>query len=424
LDLLAQDINTITFQDVVEFCDQQIVESTELDYKQILPRDLTKHFAAMSNRFGGLIIGGVEEDPQTGLPSKYEGLVNDGKLIDRVHQFANNVRPLPSYHVRTTEEVGGKVFLLIRISEGGAPPYTPKNDPTVYLRTGNITTPLERADVDIVRDLYAKRASAAAERRDNVARADARLRVRLEQAGEGQRPAAPAREGAAVTAMPEPEPLLPEKLRFLTSYLQPFYPRHELTQPRAIFAKLNYLRVMYQSSRIFPSMQMQPITRGMFSFERRRQNLAFSCDQIYANGLFMHSESLARPWSDRGDDIFLAHIARNFYMTLLFGCGLYNEVGYSGLTRGALVLERASGATVQPIRPKGWRGIVFDSDLPKAIDDTYSWPIEADTHQLSDDDWVHTYFYERMREICWDLGVEDVARATMDEYIRESAFNR
>jgi predicted HTH transcriptional regulator len=128
MDLLVQDFNTISFQDVVDFCDQKVVENTELDYKQIIPRDLTKHFSAMSNRYGGLVIVGVEEDPQTGTPNRYEGIVNDGKLIDRIHQFANNVRPLPTYHVRTTDEVNGKVFLLVRISEGGAPPYTSVND--------------------------------------------------------------------------------------------------------------------------------------------------------------------------------------------------------------------------------------------------------------------------------------------------------
>src|SRR6266446_6437007 len=150
MDLLAQDFNTITFQDVVDFCDQKIVESTELDYKRVIPRELAKHVAAMSNQYGGLIIIGVEEDPKTGTPSKYEGITNDGKLIDRIHQVANNVRPLPSYTVRTTDEGKGKVFLLVRISEGGAPPYTTINDPTVYLRTGNITTPLRQADTDIV----------------------------------------------------------------------------------------------------------------------------------------------------------------------------------------------------------------------------------------------------------------------------------
>lgn len=418
MDLLTQDINSISFQDVVDFCDQQIVENTELDYKQTLPRSIAKHFAAMSNRFGGLIIVGVEEDSQTGLPSKYEGIVNDGKLIDQVHQHANNVRPLPSYNVCTTDEVNGKVFLLIRISEGGAPPYTPKNDPTVYLRTGNITTPLERADVDIVRDLYAKRANAETERRDNVARAEARLRVRLEQAVEEQRSAASAEEDAADRVKQEVPSPSPENLGLITAYLQPFYPHKELAKPRAIFAKLPHLKVTYQSSRAFPSLQMRPITRGMFSFECRRQTLAFNCDQIYANGLFMHSESIVRPWTDRRNELFISELARNLYSTLLFGRVLYNEVGYIGLTRGSLVLQGARGIKVIPILPSGRRMGLFDSDIPRAADDTYSWPIEADTHQLNDDAWLQAYFYERMRETFWDLGFEDVARPTMDEYLR------
>jgi len=419
VDLLAQDINTIRFQDVVDFCDEQIVENTELDYKQIIPRGIAKHFAAMSNRFGGLIIIGVDEDDQTGLPSKYEGLVNEDKLIDQVHQHANNVRPLPSYDVCTTDEVGGKIFLLIRISEGGAPPYTLKNDPTIYLRTGNITTPLERADVDIVRDLYAKRANAETARRDNVARAEARLLVRLERAADEQRTAARAEEEAADSATQEAPSPTPEQLRFLTSYMQPFYPHQELTQPRAIFDRLNNLRVAHNGSgRYFPSMQMQPIARGMFAFEWIRQHLAFACDQIYANGLFMHSESLARPLANRGDELYISDIARNLYTTLLFGRVLFREVGYIGLARGALVLQRTSGAKVIPISQRP----IFDSDFSRVLDDTYSWAIEADTHQLGDDDWLHTYFYEQTREICWDLGVEDVARAIMEGYLREAGI--
>src|ERR1700678_2920897 len=131
MDLLAQDINLISFQDVVDFCQQKIVEGTELDYKQAVPHDLAKHFAAMSNRYGGMIIIGVEEDRQTGLPKRYEGIDNSGKQIERIHQFASNVRPLPSYDVQATDEVNGKAFLLVRISEGDVPPYTRRNDPTV-----------------------------------------------------------------------------------------------------------------------------------------------------------------------------------------------------------------------------------------------------------------------------------------------------
>jgi hypothetical protein len=42
--LLAQDFGTITFQDVVGFCDQKIVENVELDYMQVIPSGLAKHF--------------------------------------------------------------------------------------------------------------------------------------------------------------------------------------------------------------------------------------------------------------------------------------------------------------------------------------------------------------------------------------------
>ena len=82
MDLLAQDFGTIAFQDVVEFCGQKIVENAELDYKKVLPKDLTKHFAAMSNRYGGLIIVGVEEDPSQGLclQSRTRG-VSFGELL-------------------------------------------------------------------------------------------------------------------------------------------------------------------------------------------------------------------------------------------------------------------------------------------------------------------------------------------------------
>jgi hypothetical protein len=417
MDLLAQDFGTITFQDVVNFCDQQIVENTELDYKQVVPKDLTKHFAAMSNRYGGLIIVGVEEDSATGLPVKYDGMVNDGKQIDRVHQFANNVRPLPTYAVRMTDEVNGKVFLLIRINEGGAPPYTPMNDPTVYLRTGNITTPLGRADTDIVRELYAKRANAESIRKDNVARAKAVLLSMLEQ-GDLQRE-------KQVLHQQEPDGTkrfllsdLDDSFRMLTACLQPFYPGRELAKPRAINAVLGDVRVMNQQERgrAFPALyNIRPMARGMLVVNwLGKGDVSFSADQVYANGFFSHSEHTgAVVRGSDADKILLADIARVLYTTLLFGRKLYDRFGYSGLTQGAVELTGAKGRAVLPnlSQRQYW------PEYPLAIDAAYRWPIEADTHQLSDDDWVQAYFYRTMREIYWDLGFEDVPEQVFDDFL-------
>jgi hypothetical protein len=390
VDLLAQNFDTITFQDIVNFCNEKIVEGTELDYKKVIPRDLTKHFAAMSNQRGGLIIVGVEEDSATGVPAKAEGIPNDDKVIDRVHQFANNVRSLPSYRVRVTNEVTGKIFLLIRISEGGAPPYTPVNDPTVYIRTGNITTPLRQADVDIIRDLFAKRTRAEAERSENIANAKTRVRVLLERVHDGSRPS-------------QKQQGLGEEARgniaqgIITAYLQPFHPIRELARPRAIFARLNDLRVTNSQRREFPGPGVRPIARGMLCLQHGTDGPSFSCDQIYANGMLFHSQSIVRP--HMGEDIYLADIAWSFYTTLLLGRKLYNEVSYSGLTRGALKLTAPRGRVVRMIESNSRRAPAFRSDFPLTIDDSYRWPIEADTHQLNSDDWIQDYFYGRMREI-------------------------
>jgi hypothetical protein len=423
MDLLAQDFVTITFQDVVNFCDQQIVENTELDYKQVIPRDLTKHISAMSNRYGGLIIVGVEEDSQTGLPSRYEGIVNDGKQIDRIHQFANNVRPLPTYDVRVTDQVKGKVFLLVRINEGGAPPYTSVNDPTVYLRTGNITTPLRPADADIVRDLYAKRGSAEVIRHVNVDRAKAVLISMLELSDLGR-----------------PEPVLHSQdpdgsrrfllrgldadFRMLTAYLQPFHPRNELAQPREFHAALKDIRVANQvdQGRAFPSSyDISPMARGLLSFHwRGKKDISFTSDQLYANGFFFHSEnSGVAIRGGRAEHIYLADIARVLYTTLLFGRKLYSHFGYSGLTKGAIELSGARGRPVSLILAERQ----YQEEYPLAIDAAYSWPIDADTHQLGEDDWVRAYFYRTMREIYWDLGVMDVREHTFDNFLNQWKFH-
>lgn len=91
-------------------------------------------------------------------------------------------------------------------------------------------------------------------------------------------------------------------------------------------------------------------------------------------------------------------IGQHVYKTLLFGRKLYSQFGYNGLTQAAVELKAPDGCIIRPMvldasRPQ------FRSDLPFTIDESYTWPIEADTHQLGDDGWVHDYFYERMREI-------------------------
>src|SRR5918998_3340839 len=171
--ILNTPIHELTFNDVVAFCAQKHVEGIQIDYKQgIPPKGLAKQFAAFSNTRGGVIIVGVEEDSKTGVPLKWEGIQNQGKLIDRVHQFAANVEPIPDYDVRVTNESNGKVFLLIRIFEGDSTPYYVQNDFNDYVRTGNITNLIDIASPEPLSLLFGKREQASRARNVFIDRAD------------------------------------------------------------------------------------------------------------------------------------------------------------------------------------------------------------------------------------------------------------
>src|SRR5829696_7959051 len=156
--ILTTLIRELTFNDVAAFCAEKHVEGIQIDYKQDFPqKGLAKQFAAFSNTRGGIIIVGVEEDSKTGVPLKWEGIPNQGKLIDRVHQFAANVEPAPDYDVCVTDESNGNVFLLIRIFEGDRTPYYVQNDSNIYVRTGNIINLVDIASPEAQSLLFGKR---------------------------------------------------------------------------------------------------------------------------------------------------------------------------------------------------------------------------------------------------------------------------
>ncbi|MBD3281113.1 hypothetical protein GF389_06395, partial [Candidatus Dojkabacteria bacterium] len=139
MDLLHKNIDKLSFQDIVDFCKSKEPEGIQLDYKLEVSRSLKKHFATFSNKRGGIIIIGVDEDRKTGLPIKYDGVTANEKHEEKLHQYAAELDPLPHYKVTRTDEHEGKVFILIRIFEGPTPPYYVQNDPNVYVRTGSVT---------------------------------------------------------------------------------------------------------------------------------------------------------------------------------------------------------------------------------------------------------------------------------------------
>ena len=91
--LFTKEITKITFEDVVNFCNQQISESVSLDYKKDFPSDLEKTISAFANTMGGLVIIGVgDKDSKPKLPVK--GLEYQEGFRERVNSIIlGNIYP-------------------------------------------------------------------------------------------------------------------------------------------------------------------------------------------------------------------------------------------------------------------------------------------------------------------------------------------
>lgn len=192
---------------------------------------------------------------------------------------------------------------------------------------------------------------------------------------------------------------LDENFPVLTGFWQPFYPGRELALPRDIQAALDETRVKneYERNRVFPSLyDIRPMTRGIYGLNWSGQDHAsFSADQVHASGVSHGKHFGAAVRGSEAENIYLSDIARVLYVTLLYGRRLYWRFGFSGLVEGAIELTGARGRPVRMILSARQ----FQDGSPRAIDAAYRWPIEADTHQFGDDDWLRAHFYRSMREI-------------------------
>jgi len=66
--LLTRPIDEIDYLELVEFCEAQIEEDLDLDYKAKIPNDFERTMCALANTQGGTILLGVHEKEKTRLP--------------------------------------------------------------------------------------------------------------------------------------------------------------------------------------------------------------------------------------------------------------------------------------------------------------------------------------------------------------------
>lgn len=143
MSIFIQPISEITFENVIEFCEERVRENEILDYKGDFPSKLERTIAAMANMYGGVIIIGVQDDDGYPKPP-IEGIQFVDGLSERVTQICiDTIYPPVLPEVKVVRKAD-KAFVIIRVHESDETPHSINNRTKVCIRTNDVTK-LERA---------------------------------------------------------------------------------------------------------------------------------------------------------------------------------------------------------------------------------------------------------------------------------------
>lgn len=176
--IYKKQIEDIGWQDIIEFCEQQLPESAYLDYKEDFPTNLHKTIAAFANTLGGIILIGVEEDDQNKPVLPLKGIRFQRGLSERVTNIIlSNITPplFPEIQICLNSDQS-QAIVLLRVHPSENPPHAISDNAQVYLRTANRNKPESLADLDQIQWLLNKRRKPEQLREQIYGEADIRFR--------------------------------------------------------------------------------------------------------------------------------------------------------------------------------------------------------------------------------------------------------
>jgi hypothetical protein len=418
MDILNKSIVSITFEDVVSFCKEGVPEGIQIDYKENFPtKGFSKHLASFSNTRGGVIIIGVKENPKTGLPEVWDGIVNDAHKIESIHQNATNVQPIPAYTIHVTNEVEGKCFVLIRIYGGDNTPYYVQNDSNTWVRTGSVSQPIDIASPDGLELLFGKREKSKKARELCIRIGEETYTAALEREDKKRCRLIEEDERAGKNSGYYQKKLGLESLMCRIA-IQPYFPVNALANPRDIKANLDQIKFASRHYS-FPRENMEAIPQGLLHFDYS-YNGYIESQQIYGQGMIFRHFDAVDVEENGKKTVRLWRVIGNFFAIMQFAKSFYGKFNYQGSLRGFISLENMVDVFVTRLKPSGRS--YFEGDKQSFIS-AYKWEVDTDTQILNDPIEFKKYFFSFIREIYWHFGYEDVSDELLDDFLKESQLS-
>jgi len=362
----------------------------------------------------------------------FDGVKNEGKIEDRIHQYASGIEPIPQYQIHTTDEKNGKVFVLIKIFEGDRTPYYVQNDANLWVRTGNISNPIDIASPDHTEILFNKKRDAEKQRENYIKRAYEIFDASIKEA-EKERNMLIMQEKVAFEKEKKKayelnlsfnrefisqyvQSSIGENIATITFLAQPFYPKRALSSPIDIQKSLGQIRFQNRTFEI--TKEMHPIQDGLRNFQWGRRDGHIRCEQLYSNGLyFLSADVLEVGEKIRYVDLF--YIAAYLFIFLKTLKNFYNVINYEGGIVGFIQLSNARRAVIKLIEPNGF---FCSGDDKEVLLDFYKWNLNLDTRIINDDNTLQNDFFERIKEIYWSLGYQPATDELYKAFLKKNSW--
>jgi len=315
-------IDSLTFQDVTNFCQTRAREGLVLDYKVDFPKNLDKAIASFANTYGGHILIGVNETP-TGEPVlPIVGVAAHPGLRERVVATALQAITPPIYpEVRVLEfqspvanTTNDRAVVVVRVHESEDGAHAIDGGTSVYLRVDNISSHFTRkATIEEVGWLINKRQKSLALKNQLIETAQGRARSSVIAWRTARRLSTQEPPGTFVL------------------YTVPKFPRSELGSPQDL---LQFSRSQHWKQHLhaleFPLGTAVPIADGIRHPDSHRWAYWFT--EVNRFGLIYTQVGFTPVPLDQKEAINCATVARLLVAGLRFSINMYeNMLGYYGL---------------------------------------------------------------------------------------------
>ena len=397
--LFTKEITEITFEDVVNFCKEQMPESINLDYKKDFPRHLEKTISAFANTMGGLIILGVEDkDSKPKLP--VIGLKYQEGFRERVTSIIlSNIYPPVFPEIGVCKPVEKRTFVIIRVPQTNMTPHYIRHRTQIYVRTDDITHPERLAPAEQIAWLRDKRKKSEELREFLYATALERYNNYLKL--------------NKLTGIPFCE---------ATTSIIPLYP----TEPYKTLQEIKQISrdiVARGYNNTFPDFfRTRPIQGGIADFLYEEKSQVIRYIEINQFGLIFYKEDLGLVGekstgakSEKIKTTYLNWMLRLVDLFLEASAKFYERLGYWGLVEFKFSLEKLLGVDLVGFGERRWR---IKENI--SIDDVLNWRRTYYVNEIRNT--RRELLIELLEDIGWSLGWENITEKRIKEVLKE--YNR